>query len=70
MKRNWLNLFQARSSIRCDVSRISHFTYIGKPFFAHFGQFTKRLSDFKHLHLNQMITKIKTNTEKWKLTKW
>ena len=33
------------------------YTYIDKPIFVYFGQFSKRLSDCKHSYLCQMTTK-------------
>ena len=50
-------LFQAPFSIKCGVSHVRVFTPIDKPFFPHFGQFSKRLSSFKHSYLSQMTSK-------------
>ena len=46
------NLVQAPSIVKCGVSHIWVLTHI----FAHSGQCSKRLSDFKHLYLSQMTT--------------
>ena len=51
------NLFQAPSVIKCGIYHVRFFTHIDKPFFAHFGEFSKRLSEFKHSYLSQMTTK-------------
>ena len=45
------------TSVMCDVSWIRFFTHIIEPCFAHFGQFLKPLSDFKHSYLSQITTK-------------
>ena len=53
------NLFQAPSIIKCGVYHVRFFT--GQVKFimsgSHFGEFSKRLSDFKHSYLSQMTTK-------------
>ena len=50
------NLFQASSIIKCGVRDVRFFTQIDKPYFAHFGQFSKRLCDFKRSYLSQITT--------------
>ena len=49
-------MFRALFSMKCGVSRVPFVTSIGKLFFAHFGQFSKRLSDFKRSYLIEMTT--------------
>ena len=51
------NLSQALLSIMCCISHIRVFSHIGKPFFPYYGQFLKRLSDFKHSYLSQMTSR-------------
>ena len=43
---------------------------LDRPFFAYFGQFSKRLFDFEYIYLCQIRTKCKTNTSKFKLAHW
>ena len=42
--------------VKCGIYHVRFFTHIGKPFFVHFGQFSKHLSDFKHSRLSQSTT--------------
>ena len=58
---------KAPSIIKCGVYHVPFFTHIDKPFFAHFGEFSKRLSGFKHSYLSQMTTKNAPNISKFKL---
>ena len=41
-----------------------------KPFLAYLGQFSKRLSHFKHSYLSQMTAKIKNSVSQFKFAHW
>ena len=64
------NWFQARFSSKCHISHIQFLTFIGKPCFTHFRQFSKRLSDFKYSYLSQRQQKVKPNGSKSQLAQW
>ena len=51
-----LEYFRARPSMKCGVSRVPFVTYIDKPFFAHFGQFSKCLFDYRCSYFIEMTT--------------
>ena len=55
---------------RSKTSVVNILLPFNKPLIAHFQQFSKRLSDFKHSYLSPMATKIKNNIPKLKLDHW
>ena len=62
MSQNPIRICVLLVSMKCGVSYVLFLTYFDEPFFAHFGQFSKRLSE--------ITTEIKTNIPKSKLAHW